>query len=57
MNLLLVNGGTIDFHGGFAANGAAVARTIQVLADSTLTTRSRPSASAGEHLAAMHIEW
>jgi autotransporter-associated beta strand protein len=37
MNLLL-NGGTIDFHGGFAVNGAAVAGTLQVLADSVITT-------------------
>jgi autotransporter-associated beta strand protein len=44
---LLLNGGTIDFHGGFAANGAAVAGTLQVLADSVITT-DQTGASAGD---------
>ena len=35
---LLLNGGQIDFHGGFASNGAAVAGTLQVLANSIITT-------------------
>ena len=35
---LLLNGGTMDFHGGFASNGSAVAGTIQVLANSVITT-------------------
>ena len=35
---LFLNGGQINYHGGFAANGAAVAGTIQVLADSVVTT-------------------
>jgi autotransporter-associated beta strand protein len=35
---LLLNGGTIDFHGGFAPNGPALAGTLQVIAGSTITT-------------------
>jgi len=35
---LLLNGGTINFHGGFAPNGPAVAGTLQVLANSVITT-------------------
>jgi beta-mannanase len=35
---LLLNGGQITFHGGFAPNGAAVAGTLQVLANSIITT-------------------
>ncbi len=35
---LLLNGGAMNFHGGFAPNGAAVAGTIQVLAPSVITT-------------------
>jgi autotransporter-associated beta strand protein len=35
---LLLDGGTMNFHGGFAPNGPAVAGTLQVLADSTITT-------------------
>jgi autotransporter-associated beta strand protein len=35
---LLLNGGTMNFHGGFAPNGPAVAGTIQVPANSVITT-------------------
>lgn len=35
---LLLNGGTMNFHGGFAPNGPAVAGTLQVLANSVITT-------------------
>ncbi len=35
---LLLDGGTMSFHGGFAPNGPAVAGTLQVLADSVITT-------------------
>lgn len=35
---LVLNGGTINFHGGFAPNGPAMAGTLQVLADSIVTT-------------------
>jgi autotransporter-associated beta strand protein len=35
---LLLNGGTVTFHGGSAPNGPAVAGTIQVPANSTITT-------------------
>ena len=35
---LLLNGGTINFHGGFAPNGPAVAGTLQVFANSAITT-------------------
>jgi autotransporter-associated beta strand protein len=35
---LLLNGGKMEFHGGFAPNGPAVAGTLQVLADSIITT-------------------
>jgi autotransporter-associated beta strand protein len=35
---LLLNGGTMNFHGGFAPNGPAVAGTLQVTADSVITT-------------------
>lgn len=44
---LLLNGGQIMFHGGFAANGAAVAGTIQVLADSVITT-DQSGANSGD---------
>jgi autotransporter-associated beta strand protein len=43
---LLLNGGQMNFHGGFAANGAAVAGTLQVLADSVITT-DQTGAAAG----------
>ena len=35
---LFLNGGQINYHGGFAANGAAVAGTIQVPSNSVVTT-------------------
>jgi autotransporter-associated beta strand protein len=35
---LLLNGGTMNFHGGFAPDGPAVAGTIQVSANSVITT-------------------
>jgi autotransporter-associated beta strand protein len=44
---LLLNGGQINYHGGFAANGAAVAGIIQVLADSIITT-DQTGVSAGD---------
>jgi fibronectin-binding autotransporter adhesin len=34
---LLLNGGSMIYHGGFTPNGAAVGGTIQVIADSTIT--------------------
>ena len=44
---LFLNGGQINFHGGFAANGAAVAGIMQVLADSLITT-DQTGVSAGD---------
>ncbi len=35
---LLLNGGQMTFHGGFAPTGAAIAGTLQVLANSIITT-------------------
>ena len=35
---LLLNGGSVNFHGGFAPNGPAVGGTLQVLANSVITT-------------------
>jgi autotransporter-associated beta strand protein len=35
---LLLNGGQMNYHGGFAANGAVVSGTLQVLANSVITT-------------------
>jgi autotransporter-associated beta strand protein len=44
---LLLNGGQMNFHGGFAPNGAAVGGTLQVLADSIITT-DQTGAAAGD---------
>jgi autotransporter-associated beta strand protein len=43
---LLLNGGMMEYHGGFAPNGAAVAGTLQVLANSIITTDQTGANSA-----------